>query len=121
MVIKRKWREQDKAALCVPFQKAPAVPAAQLCLNLYSTAQKELQETLDSHRLAKADFINRLRRDKDKMETIKVHARVRLEGWIHLGDKKTPAPPKWLFAVSHCAAFVVFAHVLSDCALICKT
>ncbi|XP_041653554.1 tripartite motif containing 105 isoform X1 [Cheilinus undulatus] len=33
--------------------------------------EKQLKETLENHRLRKEDFINRIRRDKDKMETIK--------------------------------------------------
>lgn len=69
------------------------MPTAHVWLNLYAAAQKELQETLDNHRLAKADFINRICKDKDKMETIKVHACVRLKGSMHLGDKNTPVPP----------------------------
>ncbi|XP_034545103.1 tripartite motif containing 105 [Notolabrus celidotus] len=33
--------------------------------------EKQLKETLENHRLRKEDFINSIRRDKDKMETIK--------------------------------------------------
>ncbi|KAI3351244.1 hypothetical protein L3Q82_005794 [Scortum barcoo] len=33
--------------------------------------EKQLKETLESHRLRKEDFINSIRRDKDKMEIIK--------------------------------------------------
>ncbi|KAL6117845.1 uncharacterized protein ACO6RY_15554 [Pungitius sinensis] len=33
--------------------------------------EKQLRETLESHRLKKEDFINGIRRDKDKMDTIK--------------------------------------------------
>ncbi|KAM7000254.1 tripartite motif containing 105 [Tautogolabrus adspersus] len=33
--------------------------------------EKQLKETLENHRLRKDDFINSIRRDKDKMETIK--------------------------------------------------
>ncbi|XP_030252628.1 tripartite motif containing 105 [Sparus aurata] len=33
--------------------------------------EKQLRETLESHRLKKEDFINSIRRDKDKIETIK--------------------------------------------------
>nr|XP_046262724.1 tripartite motif containing 105 [Scatophagus argus] len=33
--------------------------------------EKQLKETLESHRLRKEDFINSIRRDKDKMDTIK--------------------------------------------------
>ncbi|XP_031175495.1 tripartite motif containing 105 [Sander lucioperca] len=33
--------------------------------------EKQLKETLESHRLKKEDFINSIRRDKDKMDTIK--------------------------------------------------
>ena len=41
--------------------------------DLHIAEQKQLRETLESHRLKKEDFINSIRRDKDKMETIKVH------------------------------------------------
>ncbi|XP_020495123.1 tripartite motif containing 105 [Labrus bergylta] len=33
--------------------------------------EKQLKETLENHRLRKDDFVNSIRRDKDKMETIK--------------------------------------------------
>ncbi|XP_076594436.1 tripartite motif containing 105 isoform X2 [Chaetodon auriga] len=33
--------------------------------------EKQLKETLESHRLKKEDFINSIRRDKDKLDTIK--------------------------------------------------
>lgn len=51
-----------------------------LWFDLHFAAQKQLKEMLESHRLRKADFINSIRRDKDKMDTIKVHSYVGLQG-----------------------------------------
>lgn len=45
-----------------------------LWFDLHFAAQKQLKEMLESHRLRKTDFINNIRRDKDKMDTIKVHS-----------------------------------------------
>ncbi|XP_029297245.1 tripartite motif containing 105 isoform X2 [Cottoperca gobio] len=61
--------------------------------------EKQLRETLESHRLRKEDFINSIRRDKDKMDTIKrvgadLQTRVKGEfGALHqiLHDEETCA------------------------------
>lgn len=55
--------------------------------------QKQVKEMLESQRLRKEDFINSIRRDKDKMDTIKVHSSAHLEWWQHLADKNVHETP----------------------------
>ncbi len=58
--------------------------------------QKQLKDSLESHRQKIEDFLMSIRRDKDKMDTIKVHSCRELKGWQHWKDKN---PPVHLMAV----------------------
>lgn len=42
--------------------------------DFHVVVQKKLREELESHCLRKEEFINSVRRDKDTMDTIKVHS-----------------------------------------------